>query len=69
MCAQFVCITKFLTNLDTKAKKMVYLCQKDSYLKEFSTTVKACKKSNRSIDPKTKNEKVDGLALDVTDLF
>ena len=46
---------------------MVFLCQKDSYLKELSTKVKACEKSNRSINPKNKNDKVEGLA--VTDLF
>jgi len=50
---------------------MVFLCQKDSYLKELSTKVKACEKSNRSINPKNKNDKVEGfdIELEETILF
>ena len=42
---------------------MVFMCQRDSYLKEFTTKVKACTKTSRSMNSKSKKEKIEGLVF------
>jgi len=46
---------------------MVFACQKDSYLKEFSTTVVSCEKANLKLAINGKSQKVNGYEVTLED--